>query len=422
VKQPTKQTTTKQTATICLGEAGIEVGTLSYEERGNRRSASFAYAQAWLDSPNRFELSPDLPLVSGYQYRASKPTSPTAFFGCFADVEPDGWGRKVIERDYAKQRQQTSEEDRRTGWLTEFDFLSWVSDVSRMGALRLRDEKGIFQRLSGKRDTPALIVLPQLLQATKAVEQNTETERDLAFLRGDGSPLGGLRPKCSVVDADGSLAIGKFPSVRDTRSIVHGEVLALRLAQVAGIDASRARVEDAQGVAVAVISRFDRFDGKRLMYLSARSLMQASPEEQYTYLDIADAIRQHSSQAAKDLEELWRRMVFNILINNVDDHLNNHGFLHVAHGQWKLAPAFDLNPFPDKERALKTWVSKDAGESASIAEAMKVSNLFGLSASAARVLDEVRGAVGAWKTVARDIGMTDVDIRSYESAFRHPEL
>jgi serine/threonine-protein kinase HipA len=225
-----------------------------------------------------------------------------------------------------------------------------------------------------------------------------------------------------VVDTDGTLAIGKFPSVRDTRSIVHGEVLALRLAQIAGIDASRARVEDAQGVAVAVISRFDRLDGKRLMYLSARSLMQASPEEQYTYLDIADTIRQNSSQAAKDLEELWRRMVFNILINNVDDHLNNHGFLHVAHSQWKLAPAFDLNPFPDKERALKTWVSRDAGEAASIAEAVKVSRLFGLSASAARVLDEVRGAVRNWRTVARDIGMSDVDIKNYESAFRHPEL
>ncbi len=412
----------KQTATICLGEAGTEVGTLSYEERGNRRSAGFVYSQAWLDNPNRFELSPDLPLATGYQYRPSKPTSTSAFFGCFADVEPDGWGRKVIERDCAKQRQETREDERRTGRLTEFDFLSWVSDISRMGAVRLRDETGMFQRQSGKRDTPALIVLPQLLHATKAVEQNTETEKDLAFLRVDGSPFGGLRPKCSVVDTDGTLAIGKFPSVRDTRSIVHGEVLALRLAQMAGIDASRARVEEAQGVAVAVISRFDRLDGKRLMYLSARSLMQASPEEQYTYLDIADTIRQNSSQAAKDLEELWRRMVFNILINNVDDHLNNHGFLHVAHSQWRLAPAFDLNPFPDKERALKTWVSREAGEAASIAEAVRVSKLFGLSASAARVLDEVRSAVSHWKAVAHDIGMSGVDIKNYESAFRHPEL
>jgi serine/threonine-protein kinase HipA len=412
----------KQTATICLGESGIEVGALSYEARGNRRGASFAYAPEWLDSPDRFALSPDLPLVPGYQYHPSKPSSSSVFFGCLADVEPDGWGRMVIERDHAKQRREDGAGQLRAGPLTEFDYLAWVSDVSRLGALRLRDDKGVFLRQSGKRDTPPLILLPQLVHATQAVERNTETENDLAFLRGDGSPLGGLRPKCSVVDADGSLALGKFPSVRDTRSVVHGEVLALRLAQAAGIDASRARVEDAQGVSVAVITRFDRKDGKRLMYLSARSLMQAAPDQQYTYIDIAETIRQSSSQAGRDLEELWRRMIFNILINNIDDHLNNHGFLHVAYDQWRLAPAFDLNPFPDKARTLKTWISREAGDAASIADALKVAPIFGLAASARRVLDEVRGAVAAWKTVAKDLGMTSVDIRHYESAFAHPQL
>ncbi|MDP1611758.1 MAG: HipA domain-containing protein, partial [Sulfuritalea sp.] len=290
------------------------------------------------------------------------------------------------------------------------------------GAIRLRDDQGVFQRpAGGKRATPPLIELPQLLSASKAVEENNETARDLEYLRGNGTSLGGLRPKCSILDTDGTLAIGKFPSVKDTRSIVHGEILALKLAAAAGIDAAQGRVVDAAGIPVAVIARFDRIAGKRLLYLSARSLMQAAPAQQYSYVDIADAIRMFSSQAAADLKELWRRMVFNILINNVDDHLNNHGFLHHAHGQWKLAPAFDLNPFPDKARALKTWIAEDSGDTASLAQAPAVAPLFGLSApAAAAVLAEVQAAVAGWRGVAAAIGMSAADIASYAPAFEYP--
>jgi serine/threonine-protein kinase HipA len=413
----------KRSVTVCLGEDAVEVGTLSFEVRGSRRSAAFAYADAWLAHPARFALSPDLPLVSGYQFRANKDANQSAFFGCFADTEPDGWGRMVIQRDHAKQRREPGGELLAARLLDDFDFLLWVSDFSRVGAIRLRDDQGVFQRpAGGNRATPPLIELPQLLSASKAVEENNETARDLEYLRGNGTSLGGLRPKCSILDADGTLAIGKFPSVKDTRSIVHGEILALKLAAAAGIDAAQGRVVDAAGIPVAVIARFDRVAGKRLLYLSARSLMQAAPAQQYSYVDIADAIRMFSSQAAADLKELWRRMVFNILINNVDDHLNNHGFLHHAHGQWKLAPAFDLNPFPDKARALKTWIAEDSGDTASLAQALVVAPLFGLSApAAAAVLAAAQAAVAGWKAVAQAIGMSAGDIERYAPAFANPE-
>ena len=196
------------------------------------------------------------------------------------------------------------------------------------------------------------------------------------------------------------------------------------LAAKAGINAAKARVVDAQGISVAVITRFDRVagakgsDAKRRMYISARSLLQASHDQQYTYVDIANAIRIHSSQASKDLEELWRRMVFNIVINNVGDHLNNTGFLHVAHDQWVLAPAFDLNPFPDKARALKTWVSEDAGDGASTAHALSAAALFGLNASTATaVLADVNKAVRSWKTEAQKMGMSAADIGRFAPAF-----
>lgn len=420
----------KRSVNVCLGEAGTPVGSLNFDATGQRQSVAFAYASTWLADPARFALSPDLPLVSGYQYRANKvnrATGESTFFACFADSEPDGWGRKVILRDHAKQRlesggvagRQASAEP-----LNDFDFLLRVNDISRVGAIRLQDENGVFQRASGqKRDTPTLVALPDLLTASKAVEQGRETARDLVYLRGNGTSLGGLRPKCSIIDADGSLAIGKFPSVADTRSIVHGEVLALNLAATAGIRAAKARVVDAQGVSVAVITRFDRVNDaqrntKRLMYLSARSLLQAAGDQQYTYVDIANAIRMHSSQAALDLVELWRRMVFNILINNVDDHLNNHGFLHVAHDQWLLAPAFDVNPFPDKERALKTWISDDAGDAASVDQALAAAPFFGFSQSAANaVLNDIQSAVKNWKSMARGIGMTAGDLEAYAPAF-----
>jgi serine/threonine-protein kinase HipA len=254
------------------------------------------------------------------------------------------------------------------------------------------------------------------------VEENRETASDLAFLRGNGTSLGGMRPKCTIIDHDGSLAIGKFPSVADTTSIVHGEVLALTLARKAGINAASARIVKSKHVSVAVIKRFDRSNGKRLMYLSARSLLQASPSTQYTYVDIANSIRMYGSDAGNDLKELWRRMVFNIVINNVDDHLNNHGFLHHGNGQWRLAPAFDLNPFPDKEPSLKTWISEDSGDTASLEAALECAVLFGLkSQAAASVVKQVKSATRRWKDIAKSIGMSAKDVRAYEPAFAHIE-
>lgn len=439
----------KRSVTVCLGADAIECGTLAFEASGNRRAVSFAYADSWLAQPQRFALSPDLPLTAGWQFRARGEPGQSNFSGCFADVEPDGWGRTVIGREHARMRRQQpargaakaatshgataatglgTNTNTGTGMLDEFDYLLWVGDVSRVGAIRFRDGDGRFLRSHEEQpETPPLINIAQLVSASRAIEENRETARDLAFLRGNGTSLGGMRPKCSIIDSDGSLAIGKFPSVSDTRSVVHGEVLALRLAAAAGINAAKARVVDSKGVPVAVITRFDRAgvagNSKRLMYLSARSLMDATPSQQHSYVDIANTIRIHGSHAAADMKELWRRMVFNVLINNVDDHLNNHGFLHQAHDQWRLAPAFDLNPFPDKERSLKTWIAEDAGDAASLDEARVVAHLFGLNTrTSTQVLGEVRNAVKRWKDIARAIGMSARECARFAPAFAHPEL
>jgi serine/threonine-protein kinase HipA len=409
---------------VCLGEVTTPIGTLVYETSGNRENSMFAYHGKWLVSSERFALSPDLPLQTGMIFRA-KAYHGSVFFDCFADSEPDGWGKRVILRDHTKRRKQESGTVIDLQPLNSLDYLLAVDDISRIGALRLLDESGIPQRSHSdtERGTPPLIELAKVYRATQAVEREDETAADLAYLRGKGTSLGGMRPKCTVIDHDGSLCLGKFPSINDDRAVTKGEVLALMLASAAGINAAVSRVEYVEGTPVALIRRFDRQAGRRIMYASARTMLGATADEEHSYTEIVDVIRANSPCAKQDMAELWRRMVFNILITNVDDHLNNHGFLHRGHGQWALSPAFDLNPFPGKQRELKTWISEDTGPSGSIADCLGVGRYFGLAKpEAVRILKDVVTAVQDWRKVATQVGMSKLEADKFESAFEHEEL
>jgi serine/threonine-protein kinase HipA len=418
----------KRTIGVFVGDSARRVGTLRFDHQGGRQSAAFEYGSDWLKSKDRFALEPALPLVAGPQFHKPAARDDSVFHGAIADTEPDGWARRIILRDHAKRRQamRASHSDPGAQALTAVDFLLAVDDVSRVGALRFQDEHGIFQRAAdeGRRTAPPLIELNALLAASRAVENNTETAADLAYLRGRGTSLGGLRPKCSVIDDDGTLSIGKFPSVSDERAVTKGEVLALHLARVAGINAAAARLIDSDGVPVALIRRFDRIKEGRLMYVSAATLLgeQAGGTSEHAYTEIVDAIRQYGADAQTDIEELWRRIAFSILITNVDDHLHNHGFLHVAHGQWRLSPAFDVNPFPERQRELKTWISADAGPAASIDALMSVVPYFRLdTARAGQILIEVEHAVSTWRQLGRQLGMSQVELDQFAEAFEHQE-
>lgn len=416
----------RRTIAVHLGKEETPLGTLFHDQHGAREIAAFEYGAQWLGSAGRFAIEPGLPLVAGPQFHR-KTREGSVFHAALADTEPDGWGRRVIQRDHAKRRQEA----RRAGASVEarplnaLDYLLAVDDVSRVGALRLKDEEGRYQRAveEGARRTPPLVELAQLLSATRAVETNSETTADLDFLRGRGTSLGGLRPKCSIIDEDGALAIGKFPSVSDERAVTKGEVLALRLARKAGIDAADARLVESDGAPVAVVRRFDRTeDGGRLMYVSAATMLGAEETSERSYTDIVDALRQYGGRPAADIEELWRRIAFSILITNVDDHLRNHGFLHIDRGQWRLSPAFDVNPFPDRVRELKTWISPDTGPEATIDALMSVTTYFRINNKRAKaILAEVEGAVGEWRDEARALGMTAEDLDAFADAFEHKE-
>jgi serine/threonine-protein kinase HipA len=410
------------------------VGHLRFTRDGRREHSVFEYADAWLIDAQRYAIDPTLPLVQGPQFPPhAKEFVSSPFHGAIADTEPDGWGQRVIRRDHAKRRQVARAHGESTeAVLSALDFLLAVDDLARVGALRFRDESGVCQRAlePGRRTAPPLLELSDLYRATRAVERQTETLADLEYLRGRGTSLGGLRPKCTVRDDAWGLCLGKFPSVTDERTYTKGEVLALMLARRAGINAADARIVDSDGVPVALIRRFDRVraadggeDG-RLHFISAATLMGLPPGEsgEHTYTEIADVIRQRSADAVADLEELWRRMAFSILITNVDDHLRNHGFLHVDGDLWRLSPAFDVNPFPDRVRELKTWISEEAGPEASIAALVETGPYFGLTdRRIAEVLGEVERGVAVWREVAVSLGFTREEVESFAEAFEHGE-
>ncbi len=369
-------------------------------------------------------------MTETHQYHKAASENDSVFHFAIADTAPDGWGCRVIARDHAKRRTVQIAQGMVQPFepLTQWDYLVGVDDFSRIGALRLRDETGNYLRTleSGDRATPPLLELGFMLGASHAVERGRETEADLRYLRGRGTSLGGLRPKCSVIDDDGQLAIGKFPSVKDQRSVTKGEVLALRLALVAGIEAALARIVYADNSPVAVVRRFDRTpQGGRIPYLSAASLLQARRDDECAYSEIAERIIATCADPKHDLAELWRRIVFNLLITNMDDHLHNHGFLHVGHGQWRLAPAFDLNPFPDKDQELKTWLTEETGPVSSITEVVRVAAQFWLNREhALEILRQVYDAIESWRVVAltSEVGMEPHDLDDFAPAFEHEQM
>jgi serine/threonine-protein kinase HipA len=173
-----------------------------------------------------------------------------------------------------------------------------------------------------------------------------------------------------------------------------------------------------------MIRRFDRTpEQNRIPYISGATLLQANRDDEHSYTEIIDVMRTLCANFADDARQLWRRLVFNHLITNVDDHLQNIGFLYCGNKQWRLSPAFDLNPFPDKASESKTWLSEDTGPITSVQQLLGQAFRFELSAPQAQVvLAEVVAGVNRWKEVAAspEVGLQPQEISAFKAAFRHP--
>ena len=393
------------------------MGWLWTRTRGNKDSATFEYDKSWLAHPDRFSLEPALKLGPGPFHT----TSDKPLFGAIGDSAPDRWGR-VLMRRAERRRAETAGETPRT--LREIDYLLMVNDEARQGALRFAEaEGGPFLAEHGPTKIPPLIELPRLLSAAEHVLSNSDTDEDLRLLLAPGSSLGGARPKASVRDRDGHLAIAKFPNKGDEINTVLWEAVALTLAKKAGIPVPTWRLEPAADKPMLLLRRFDREEGRRLPFLSAMSMLEAKDNETRSYMEFVDVLRQHGAEPKADMHALWRRIVFNILISNTDDHLRNHGFLYGGPAGWRLAPAYDLNPVPVdiKPRVLSTAIDLD-DRTASLNLALSVADYFELGPDEARrIAVEVGKAVSLWRKEAAALGLAKPDIDRMASAFEHED-
>ena len=393
-------------------------GRLWSRSRKGRETATFEYDAAWLENPARFSLEPALKLGPGPFHTAAD----LPMFGAIGDSAPDRWGR-VLMRRMERRRAEHAQQTPRT--LQEIDYLLLVDDEARQGALRFAEHEGgpFLRELDAKR-TPPFVELPRLLSAAERVAGDEDTEEDLRLLLAPGSSLGGARPKASVRDHDGHLAIAKFPHRDDEYNTVAWEMVALSLARKAGIAVADARLEAVGGRPVLIVRRFDRAGGRRVPFLSSMSMLDARDNQTRSYLEIVDALRQHGAAPKADIQALWRRMVFNILISNTDDHLRNHGFLYPDATGWRLSPAYDLNPVPVdiKPRILTTAINEDDG-TASLDLAISVAAYFGLDDGRARdIAASVGAAIATWRDEGARFGLTKPELTRMASAFEHADL
>jgi serine/threonine-protein kinase HipA len=398
-----------------LAGAPIPVGRLWARGRGGAQSASFEYDRAWLARRDAFSLDPELPLTLG-QFHTERP-----LFNAFADSAPDRWGQTLLRR-YERSRATAQARHPRT--LLPVDFLTLVDDEARLGALRFKDsESGPFLSTTEGRRVPPLIELPRLLSATLRVLDDKESDADLLLVLAPGTSLGGARPKACVCDKDGQLLVAKFPRKDDDWPVTRWEGVALALAEAASVSVPEWRLETVLRRPVVMVRRFDRRRASRVPFMSGVTAVGASDGDARSYLDLVEVIRREGSDVDRDLRELWRRVAFNVLISNTDDHLRNHGFLRGQRG-WRLAPAYDLNPVPtDVSPRVHALALGEADGAASLEAALLLAPAFGIQGREARAIaSEVAAAVRRWRQVAARAGLKGREIERMESAFEHEDL
>ncbi|WP_333667300.1 type II toxin-antitoxin system HipA family toxin, partial [Flavobacterium sp.] len=361
-------------------------------------------------------LDPDIQLYGGPQYPNQKEN-----FGIFLDSMPDTWGRTLMKRRAAQWAKENKE---KAPTLYDIDFLLGVYDESRMGALRFKtDPNGDFLDNNETASTPPWASIRELQNAAYIFENdidNEEVNRYLSVLIAPGSSLGGARPKANVLDADKSVWIAKFPSKTDTVDKAAWEFLAYQLAIKAGIEMAPCRIDRILGnYRTFFTKRFDRENGERIHFASAMTMTGNNEEtirdNQASYLDIVEFISNYGTNIEANLQQLWRRIIFNIAISNTDDHLRNHGFILTKDG-WILSPAYDLNPSIDKD-GLALNIDTDNND-LDFELAISVGEYFRLNKKQMEtIIQEVVEVTTNWKTIANEIGIPRSEQELMDKAF-----
>lgn len=400
----------------------IPVGLLSSAVVRGKEVFSFEADPEWIKSKEFRALDPDLGQFSGPQYLRDEKVN----FGLFLDSSPDRWGRMLMQR---REAILARTEGRPLRTLYETDYLLGVYDGNRMGALRFKtDPNGPFLDNNRQLATPPWASIRDLEYASWELERgdgvdNSQYAKWLGMLIAPGSSLGGARPKANVVDERGALWIAKFPSRADTKDVGAWELVTNDLATACGITVAESKAQKFVGDRHTFLSkRFDRTPhGGRVHFASAMTLLGltdgADGSTGASYLSLAECIMQYGAEVDQNLEELWRRMAFNVAVSNCDDHLRNHGFLLTDRG-WVLSPAYDLNP-DELGTGLKLNLS-EGDNSLDFELALSVAPYFRLSSERSRsILSDVRSAVSTWRTVATRYGLSRSEQEQMTRAFRY---
>ena len=394
-----------------------QVGTLYRQTGRTDLPASFAYADSWVDGRNAFMLDPRLELWVDEQY----PPAKSAAFGIFMDSAPDRWGRVLMER---REAAAADREDRPMRNLQEIDFLLGVHDQTRVGALRFQDASGTFLDNSADAAPPvtdlATLAYISLRIEEAGVEKLPEYDKWLAMLIAPGTSLGGARPKANFTNLGDDLWIAKFPAKDDRYDIGAWEYITHCLAKKAGIRVPRSELKYIGArYGTFCVERFDRCEGSRRMYASAMTMLERQDgDADASYLDIAEYLASNGAQnhIEKDLAQLFRRLVFNVLVGNRDDHLRNHGFIREASG-WRLSPAFDMNPNPARREHALTLDGISALPD--LDTAIETAELYRIdSAQARHLVAEVRDAVSTWREEAAEWNLSRPEIQRMETVFQ----
>ena len=413
---------------VRLGTAGIPVGELLVDAPGNGRETSvFTYDPTWLARPNAFALAPDMPLGPTPVYTGGAAPA-SCLPGPIADGTPDSWGKAIIKLALGRRVE------------SELDFLLESYDELRSGALRYFDGPGPDARPYSQRTLrpgeftiPRLMDLEQVMAEARAFEADPVRYREHresmvggALLRDAVGTLGGARPKVNAKDAEGGLWIVKLAKLDDQYAVARAEVMALQLARACGIPTAEARVLPvADRFPVALVKRFDRGPkDSRVPFISAQTFMGLKGAEPGNYVDVAFRMRAHVADPQAEMRQLYRRMMFNVLAQNTDDHLRNLGFLYRGNGKWGLSPAYDVNPVPEFRPTLKTAISEVHGTAVNIDAVVEAGPYFEVKADEAAAMAADMGATirDGWRAIAQKVGMAGSDLRAVAPALENEQV
>ncbi|MDE6330330.1 MAG: type II toxin-antitoxin system HipA family toxin [Muribaculaceae bacterium] len=399
-------------------ETPMLIGELSYESVRGGETYGFSYDKEWLAEYGDVFLSEDLESYPGIQF-----TRPGRdIFACFSDALPDRWGRTLLNR---REQIAASDERRPVRRLTSYDYLIGIDDESRMGGFRFAETPGgKFINCEPSLRVPPLTSVRELMHAAHEIEaceagNILPSMKWVVQLLHPGTSLGGARPKASVVDDEGKLTVAKFPSRKDDYDIGQWEHFCHIMGRKAGLNVAETGTLSGDDYHILLSKRFDRNEvGKRIHFASALTLLGLTDGDNastgYGYPDIVDFIIRHGCNVEQNLEELYRRVAFYIIIGNSDDHFRNHGFLLTRKG-WELSPAYDINPTLSQSQSL--LINSNTNES-DLDILLESADDYMLTPDNAKIIiDNVKAAMKPWRNEARKLGLPQRDIDMFAPRF-----